>query len=397
MPDNNHPSQISRRDFTRTLAAGTAACITPSLVSAEGNPTSTKGRILTSHQPAESRRFPIYRASGSHRELGQQHGEQAKLHILAHLELLRSKTGLAKKKFNSRAMQFQPLFQKYCPHLISEIAGLGEGAGISYPEALATNIRGGLDTQMDGACTTYAISGRGTADGDILSGQNADLSPTEIDLAYILHLKPKNKPQVMVWTFGGMIGYHGMNSAGIGAFANALGGGPAPQYGLTHYPIKRMMLECTKLEEVERIIERVPLASNGNYMLNDLKDILNVEWTTTDANRLTDNGYGFLAHTNHFVCSDYANPENFQQSLPDSFSRLSRMNELIRSRFGKIGVTDLKSFLRDYNNGPRGICRSDASNESITAASIISEPAKRQMHVAVGYEKETPFELYKMD
>ena len=86
------------------------------------------------------------------------------------------------------------MLQKYCPHLISEIAGLGEGVGISYPEALATNIRGGLDTEMDGACTTYAISGRGTQDGNILSGQNADLSPGEIDLAYILHLKPKDKP-----------------------------------------------------------------------------------------------------------------------------------------------------------------------------------------------------------
>lgn len=393
----NPLSPISRRAFTHSMALGTAACLAPDLLLAESQKLSSKEIIRTSKQPASSRRFPIYCASGSHRELGQQHGEQAKDHILAHLELLRSRTGFGKKKFNSRAMQFQPLLQKYCPHLISEIAGLGEGVGISYPEALATNIRGGLDTEMDGACTSYAILGRGTQDGAILSGQNADLSPEEVDLAYVLHLKPKDKPRVMVWTFGGMIGYHGMNSAGIGAFANALGGGPAAKHGLTHYPIKRMMLECSTLEQLLSVIDRVPLASNGNYMLNDLNHILDVEWTTEQTHRLSDNGYGFLTHTNHFICPDHANPQNFEQSLPDSFSRLSRMNELIRSRFGKLSVSDMKSFLRDTHNGPRGICRSDASNKSITAASIISEPAKRQMHVAVGYEQEAPFELYKMD
>ena len=49
-------------------------------------------------------------------------------------------------------------------------------------------------------------------------------------LAYVLHLQPRNKPEVLIWTFGGMIGYHGMNSVGIAHFANALGGGPAGKF-----------------------------------------------------------------------------------------------------------------------------------------------------------------------
>ena len=390
----NHSSQISRRSFVKSMAAGTAlsAGIASDQVLAEGNE-----RALTSSQPVEARRYPIYRASGSHRELGRQHGEQAKAHILAHLDLLRTKIKLSNEKFKSRAMQFQPLLKKYCPHLIDEIKGLGEGVGISYAEALATNIRGGLDSTMDGGCTTYAISGSGTSDGEIISGQNADISLAEIDLAYVLHLKPKDKPQVLIWTFGGMIGYHGMNSSGIGAFANALGGGPEAKFGLTHYPAKRLILECTNLDEVERLIKRVPVASNGNYMLNDRKKILNIEWTTDGPQRLADEGNGFLAHTNHFICPEYGTPENYELSLKDSFPRLDRMNQLIRSRLGKLGVDDLKSFLKDRDNSPHGICRSDAKNSSITTASIISEPAKRQMYVAVGYEQETPFELYKMD
>lgn len=387
-------AQFSRRRFVKSMAAGT---VLSGGLSSDSIFAQDKGRVLTSNQPANVRSYPIYRASGSHRELGQQHGEQAKEHILAHLDLLREKTGLSKEKLKNRAMQFQPLLMKYCPHLIEEIKGLGEGVGVSYGEALATNIRGGLNSTMDGACTTYAITGKGTTNGEILSGQNADMSLAEIDLAYVLHLKPKNKPQVLIWTFGGMIGYHGMNGAGIGAFANALGGGPGPGYGLTHYPAKRLILECSSLDEVEQVIKRVPIASNGNYMLNDRKKILNIEWTTAGPQRITDQGKGYLAHTNHFVCSEYATPENHENSLKDSFPRLDRMNQLIRSRYGKLGVDDLKTFLKDRENSPHGICRSDAENSSITTASIISEPSKRQMHVAVGYEQETPFELYQMD
>ncbi|NOX98391.1 MAG: hypothetical protein GXP30_01450 [Verrucomicrobia bacterium] len=394
-----HSNQFSRRGFVKSVAAGTALSsgIAPSPIFGQSGDPASQSRVLTSSQPVDVRRYPIYRAEGTHRELGRQHGEQAKEHILAHLDLLRVKTKLSDEKLKSRAMQFQPLFKKYCPHLIDEIKGLGEGCGISYAEALATNIRGGLNSTMDGACTTYAISGRGTVDGEILSGQNADISLTEIDLAYVLHLKPKNKPQILIWTFGGMIGYHGMNSSGIGAFANALGGGPGPKYGMTHYPAKRLILECSNLDEVEQVTKRVPLASNGNYMLNDRKKILNIEWTTDGPKRIIDEGRGFLAHTNHFVCSEYATPENYARSLKDSFPRLERMNQLIQSRFGKLGVKDLKSFLKDSDNSPHGICRSDVKNSSITTASIISEPAKRQMHVAVGYEQGTPFELYQMD
>ena len=73
-------------------------------------------------------------------------------------------------------------------------------------------------------------------------------------LGYMLLLKPVNKPEVLMWTFGGMIGYHGMNAGGVAHFANALGGGPANAMGLPHYPIKRMMLECDHVDQVVRLL-----------------------------------------------------------------------------------------------------------------------------------------------
>src|SRR5262245_43549390 len=101
--------------------------------------------------------YPLIRARGSHRELGRQHGEQASEKIKAHLEMI------AASRLRGRALEFRPLFERYCPHLLDEIQGLAEGARISLAEALAVNIRGALSQPPQEGCTAYVIGRTGTA------------------------------------------------------------------------------------------------------------------------------------------------------------------------------------------------------------------------------------------
>jgi isopenicillin-N N-acyltransferase-like protein len=198
-----------------------------------------------------------------------------------------------------------------------------------------------------------------------------------------------------MWTFGGMIGYHGMNSAGVGHFANALGGGPLSRFAMPHYPVKRLMLECSTTEQVVDLLRRIPLASNANYVLCDGRaKILDVEVTTEGLELLEDNGAGFIAHTNHFLCSRYARKENFEKSWQDSFPRIAKINELIASRTGRVSVSDMKGFLSDHTGRPVSICRHDG--DSRTVASLISEPAQRRMHVAVGNPCQNTYKTYSM-
>jgi len=342
--------------------------------------------------PAE---YPVYRAAGSYRELGRQHGEQASARIRAHVDYLCLTQKLSREKLRRKALRFQPLFERHCPHLLEEMRGLGEGAGIEFAEALAVNIRGEMGQVKDEGCTTFVIGKRGTAAGGILVGQNSDMNTENIRLGYVLHLKPRNKPEVMLWTFGGMIGYHGMNSAGVAHFANALGGGPAGRFAMPHYPVKRMMLECERLEQVAELLERIPLASSGNYVLCDgAGAILDAEATPAGPQLLRDQGAGFLAHTNHFLAPRYATPENHRQGWKDSFPRLERMNGLIQNRFGSLTVEDLQGFLSDHSGRPASICRHDG--DSRTVAGIIAEPARRRMHVAAGNPCESRFATYSL-
>jgi hypothetical protein len=48
------------------------------------------------------------------------------------------------EQFKHRVAQFQPMFVRYCPHLLDEMRGLAEGAGVTLEEAMACSIRGEL-------------------------------------------------------------------------------------------------------------------------------------------------------------------------------------------------------------------------------------------------------------
>ena len=349
--------------------------------------------------------YPLYLAEGDHRELGRSHGRQARDQIKSHIEYLGATLKLTRDGLCRRAMGFDGLFQKHCNDLCQEIAGLGEGAGVSYAEALAVNIRGALSQVADGGCTAFAISGRGTQSGEVLIGQNSDQLPPAMDLAYVLHLQPIGKPEVLMWTFGGMIGYHGINSLGIAHFANDLGGGPSPRMGLPHYPLKRLLLESRSIDECQRLLSEIPLWASGNYVLSDGQGaILDIEVTPEGAYPIVDHGSGYLAHSNHFLCKEQATEENHRASAKDSFTRLTRIEGLIEARMGRLTVEDCKAILRDRAGGPCGICReattdhpdADWRTAGVTVASIIAEPAQRRLHIARGNQSDTPFVTYAM-
>jgi isopenicillin-N N-acyltransferase-like protein len=350
--------------------------------------------------------YPFYTARGDARELGRQHGVQAGALIRAFLELLETSLNFTPSELERRALKFLPLFEAHCPHLIPEIEGLAEGAGIRFPTALALQLRGELACLREGLCTSFVISPRGTSNREILIGQNSDTIPEIERLGYVLRLFPEDRPPMLMWTFGGMLGYHGLNAAGVAHFANSLGGGPAWKMGLSHYPIKRLMLECRSLAKVREILHAAPVCSNGNYVLCDGSgQIADVELTSDGPYELEDQGAGFFAHANHYVCSLHACPANFAQSLADSFPRLDRLQTLIGEKFGTLTVADLKSFLADHAGFPVGICRHphDGSDDPVlprtgkTVAALIAEPARGVLHISRGNPCTKPWTSYALD
>lgn len=353
----------------------------------------------------DSKSYPIIHATGTARELGRLHGEQAAEKIRGFLDFLSASMSLSRDTLRTRALRFRPLFEKVCPHLLTEIEGLAEGAGVTVEDALVVQLRGELANVSDGACTSYVISGKGTASGETLIGQTSDTPPELMEFGYVLHLEPDDRPELLMWTFGGMIGYHGVNRHGVAHFANALGGGPAWSFALSHYPLKRMILEQRTLDDVLTLMRRVRVCSNGNYVLCDGEGrILDVELTSAGPEVLNETRDGFFAHANHYLCSAHACPENYAHSLPDSFRRQDRVTSLISERFGSIDVADMKRILSDHDGHPSSICRHphDGSDHGmldhrgVTVAAIIAEPAYGRLHISRGNPCENEFVTYAM-
>lgn len=348
--------------------------------------------------------YPLYRAAGAPRELGRAHGAQASEQIRGYLDFLTASLRVSREGLRERARRFLPLFEAHCPHLVEETGGLAEGARIEFLDGLALQLRGELGALTDGGCTTFVVGSRGTANGEVLIGQTSD-TPAEIeDFAYMLHLRPVDRPEVLMWTFGGMLGYHGINDAGVGHFANSLGGGPAWKFALSHYPLKRMLLECRVLDEALGLLRSVPVCSNGNYVVCAGPEIVDIELTSEGPLVMHDDGAGFLVHSNHFLCGPHACQSNFEQSLADSFPRLERIRGLIAEGFGRLTVAEMKRILSDHSGRPVSICRHPHSGHGDTilpasgktVAALIAEPAQGRMHVARGNPCEMPFAVYEM-
>ncbi len=358
--------------------------------------------------------YPFFEASGSPRELGQQHGEQAAKQIAGYLEFLAASLKLSRGQLRSRALRFQPLFEKLCPDLLEEAAGLADGAKLELADALVAQMRGELAQVDDGGCTTFAIGPRGTATGGTFVGQTSDNPPELESFGYVLRLRPTNKPAVLMWTFGGMLGYHGINEHGVSHFANALGGGPAWKFALSHYPLKRLILEQHSLRGVLQLMREFPVCSNGNYMLaaavghvenvpHETSAILDVE-LTSDGPFVPELQERFLVHSNHYLCSEHACDANFRLSLSDSFPRLNRMRALIDEKFGSITLADVQRFLADHDGHPVSICRHSHEGpegpmlgpSGKTVAAMIAEPEQRRLHVTLGNPCENPFVTYSL-
>jgi isopenicillin-N N-acyltransferase-like protein len=349
--------------------------------------------------------YPFIRVSGTPYEMGYQHGRQAAERIKRFVEIILKNAGVpeaaTRRDVLERTKVFEPMFRHYVPELVEEIEGLKDGAGISFEETLLIQIRGeishvGADLRVcPQGCTTFVLSGDVTADGKILIGQNSDMHKEQEEVAIVLRLTPAHGPRILMWTFGGHLGYHGMNSAGVAHFANALGGGPAWKLGLPHYPIKRKMLEQRTVAEALRRLDAMPVCSSGNYVLcGGCKTICDVELTPDGYAVLRDEGAGFIVHSNHFLSPKFRTADTDAQSLPDSFHRLPRLHSLIQSERGRVTVDDVKRFLADHANHPQSICRHTVDMK--TVASLIAEPERGRFHVCAGNPCEGEWVTYEV-
>lgn len=358
--------------------------------------------------------FPYYEFSGSNFEIGRQHGSLARDHVHAHLTMaLRNLAGkdVDHETARSRSRLYMPYIERYSPHFVEELKGLAEGADISVEDAFILQLRAELAVAPgeDGTetaamarealaheCTTFTVSGKHTADGIPIAGQNADLPAGTRDVGIVMRVTPEDKPALLMLTPAGQISYIGINDQGMAVFANFLNTGNW-RAGFPRYLLSRTLLEHDSLEAGLARIADIPRASSRNVLMMDgTGNAVDIELAVEREARL-DPVDGILAHSNHFVASELADLES---STPDrmqnSCSRLDRMTDLIRNDSGSVTPERTMEYFRDRENAPDAICRhlGDGPGDYITFASVIARPSEGEMWVAMGPPDEYDYVHY---
>lgn len=265
------------------------------------------------------------------------------------------------------------------PHLAEEIAGLAEGAGISTEEATLLQIRRevmgyrAIPATM-GDCTVYARA----ADGVL--AQTVDLNGDLDDYLCVLRIaRSGSSRRVLTISFGGLLGYLGLNSDGLAiGLALVLGGRWRP--GLPPYLAIRHLLDTSgTVAEAIATLRGMRLASSRTIVMCDERtcayaEILGDEVRITQAAEVT--------HANHFLDSGFAPADQL-----NVFARNSSVRRLhtCRTRLAGIAVgASAEEHFALLAQAPICVAGSGDIRRERTVAAVVLLPGKRELHLRPG-------------
>jgi isopenicillin-N N-acyltransferase-like protein len=342
--------------------------------------------------------IPSVRAAGSPYELGRQHGWARSATLRAFLDdgLARLNRVLPKP---ATLAQLGPAIAEYraaitaaVPDLATEVDGLAEGAGISPDEALLLQLRreimGYQKVPTLGECTTYA-----RVAGEPVLAQTVDLNCDLDDQLGVLELAPAgSRRRALVLSFGGLLGYLGVNSDGLAVGLNLVLGGEWGPGVPPYLAIRHMLDSAGRVAEAIEVLRGLPLASSRSLTLCDpvtaaYVEVLDGELRVVEAAE--------TVHTNHFLHPDFAPHDEL-----NVFARNSSLRRLLAARAALADLSpgaDVQTHFSVLSAAP--ICVPDFGDTRLdrTVAAVVIRPARGEMHVRPGDPSRSATQAFGLD
>lgn len=353
------------------------------------------------------RKIRVVEVSGNPYEMGLQYGKacpeiQKMRDIIFQLFGGREKAMEVAKKFIPK---YLPAAEKYAPEIIDGMKGMAAGASLDFQDIFFLNINYEISVPTVMGCTSFAISGEATKDGDVITGQNFDFVNMWEESMVLLKMKPDHGPSILAIGPLGALGLIGLNSAGITLNLNLLRNKDSlmPNGGVPSHIILRKILSCENLGEAVGVIASAEGRSAKNYLLaSEQGDIVNVEVTKDDL----DIQYaedGIITHANYFKADRFKSADLAAQFWPDSYIRCERLFRLMKNHRGNLTVNVVQQLLQDHNNYPSSICRHPNPKSPLpmgriaeTLVSIINCPKKRTAYIALGNPCQNEYLEYQL-
>ncbi len=329
--------------------------------------------------------FPFLSFAGDHRKIGREYGRLAaeKIRHLADksIEAMAETTGTSVETVKEQLGIFTEDYRRYCPHILGEIEGVAEGAGISFDEALLFRTRWDVSTALGTTegCTSFAIAPVHTAPGKLIAGQNKDVGPSQTDNIVILRIIPSDgKPAMLNYAYYGMCEGPGINSRGLARFENSVWVKERERSVPVHM-MKRCFQESESVDECIEWLKRFQadgvLGMSGNMTFGEAGGRTAALEIVPGEFRVHEPEDGILVHSNHLLHPELTalGVEDIQEEWRDTLKRQPRMQSLFSEKKGRIDVKTTGKVLSDHQGCPSSICRHEVENTSVAGLIAIPE------------------------
>jgi isopenicillin-N N-acyltransferase-like protein len=345
--------------------------------------------------------FDFLDVSGSHREIGRQIGEGARLQIerciAAYEGDFELQTGMSLSAAEEATLPLLAAAERVVPQYVEELRGLAEGAAVPFSSLLLLNCGEELycpATPHRRHCTSLALA----AEGQTIVAHNEDWAAQDIENNVLIRITTPDHIRILAMTTACFLPMTGLNSHGLAFAANTLYA-EDQRPGVPNALVCRWALEAaTREEAIARVL--LPTRSRGsNHLFGRTGGVLwDVETSAQRAAVIE--GTGWLVHTNHYVADEMLDLEG--SSSEGSRHRYARAHKLLSDRVREAPdpVALAADVLRDHHGAPTSICCHGGSGSdapSPTTASMIWEIEKGLMHVCAGPPCRNPYRVFSLD
>jgi isopenicillin-N N-acyltransferase-like protein len=340
--------------------------------------------------------IPMIEARGSHREVGQQIGQQSQPRIQKMLELIHKELpdGVTWSEMLQHSKLYLEFSRTVYPQYVEELEGIAEGADAPFDEVFLSMCEGLWEpTAWRHGCTDMVARGPATQDGSTLVAHTNDEWPSEEEILVILKIQAEDEPEFLGVSSGGIAVDAGFNAAGISLTGNHLYNNDI-RPGVPRLLIVRAILAAKHLGEAMNHCLLPQRASSYNNVLAESNgEVYSMEGSATDCEPLyIDNN--IMAHANHYISPAMRHFEADRNDISNSVLRYNRAKRLLQENYGQLTPELFKTLLADHVGYPNSICYHGA--QCATVFSIIIRLEELRAWIGRGRACETTYYEYQL-
>ncbi|MDP2776000.1 MAG: C45 family peptidase [Anaerolineales bacterium] len=352
---------------------------------------------------------PLIEISGSHREMGGQIGEAARVQVqnsIANARILidaaYNTLELTWDGAKIQARKYLPFAEERYPHYVDELRGLAEGANVPFDDIMVLNAMEAvaMDALHLTRCTSMAVNDERTADGHVLAAHNEDWIPEDENDVLIISAKPDKDPPFLAMTYGGLLPNVGFNAYGIAQLIDSVYPDDS-RIGIPRLIVARAVLASRRISgAIGRTLVPHRAAGYNHLLIHESGEIYSIEVSARKFEILYAND-GYLVHTNHYIEPQMRQVEKDPEELLSSRVRYFRASRLIRQN-DKHSIKSLQAIQKDHVNIPNSICNHnidglDPLDREKTINALVIDLTSREMHIAWGNPCQNTYHTYHLN